>query len=164
MLYLVLLFTVVPAVELFLLLQLGSVLGALETFLIVVLTGTVGAWLAKREGFGVLTSLREELAEGIPPGSRIAEGVLVLVGGILLVTPGVLTDLTGFALIFPWTRRWIAPRLTRALLARVDVRLGGVGNAPAQPDGPDGVRPRRPRPRRVEQEGSPFASPFDDLP
>ena len=103
--WLLLAMVVIPAVELFLLLQLGAWMGPWQTFALVVVTGTVGAWLAKREGLGVLTSLRDELAQGLPPGSRLAEGALVLVGGILLITPGVLTDLTGFLFIAPPTRR-----------------------------------------------------------
>lgn len=151
LLRLFLLFTIVPAVELFLLLQLGAWIGPLSTFLIVVTTGMVGAWLAKREGYGVLTELRDELQQGIPPGSRIAEGVLVFIGATLLVTPGVLTDLTGFAFIFPVTRRWLAPRLVEAVASRVDVQIG----APRPSGG--GPAPRQDHP-------TPFSSPFDDLP
>lgn len=146
---LILLFTVVPALELFLLLQLGAWLGPWQTFAIVVVTGTAGAWLAKREGLGVLTQLSQEARQGIPPGARLAEGALVLAGGLLLITPGVLTDLTGFLLIFPPTRRWLAPRVVQAVLSRVDVAVLG----PGQPSGP-----------RSAPQNKPFASPFDDLP
>lgn len=108
---LLLLFTVVPAVELYLLILIGQWLGALETVLIILVTGSVGAVLAKREGLGVIRRLQEEARTGLPPGDRIVEGLLVLVGGVLLITPGVLTDLTGFLLIMPWSRRWLAPRV-----------------------------------------------------
>ncbi|MCB9669313.1 MAG: FxsA family protein [Alphaproteobacteria bacterium] len=161
-----LLFTIVPAVELFLLLQLGALIGPFPTFMIVVLTGMVGAYLAKREGLGVMMELREELQRGIPPGHRLAEGVLVLVGGVLLVTPGVLTDLTGFALIFPLTRRWLAPRLVQAVLSRVDVKLGSEVDAMGDDVGYEGpVRRREPhRPQQTSHAPTPFSSPFDDLP
>jgi UPF0716 protein FxsA len=168
---LVLLFTVVPALELALLLQIGAWLGPWQTFAIVVVTGTVGAWLAKREGFGVMRQLREELSEGIPPGSRIAEGVLVFAGGLLLVTPGVMTDIAGFLFIAPPTRRWLAPRVVRAITSRLDIAVMGPGG-PIRPDAPSEdpfdpeapqVRVRRPGVRRPAPErGDPFASPFDD--
>lgn len=162
---LLLLFTIVPAVELFLLLQLGSWMGPTSTFLLILLTGLLGAWLAKREGLAVLRELSQELQRGIPPGARLMEGALVVVGGLLLITPGVLTDLTGFLLIFPATRRWLAPRALAALASRFDVRtLGPDGEV-----GDDGVRYRGPepavqRPRPARDPNKPFANPFDDLP
>lgn len=147
---LLLLFTVVPAIELFLLLQIGAWLGPTTTFLLILLTGLVGATLAKREGISVLRDLQGELAKGLPPGSRIVEGVLVLVGGLLLITPGVFTDLVGVLLIVPPTRKFLAPRVLEVLKGRIDVRVGGAEAAwhqapPAQ----------RPTP-------TPFSSPFDD--
>lgn len=113
---LLLLFTVVPAVELYLLILIGQWLGAFETVMIILLTGGLGAFLAKREGLGVLRTLQQEALTGIPPGDRIVEGLMVLVGGVLLITPGVLTDLTGFVLIMPWSRRWLAPRVKARLM------------------------------------------------
>ena len=121
-----LLFTVVPAVELGLLLWLGSQLGPLPTLAIVLVTGVVGAWFAKREGLGVLTQLRNELSQGLPSTERVTEGVMVLVGGLLLVTPGVMTDLVGFSLILPWSRRWLAPRVLRYFAGQMNVQV--VGN------------------------------------
>ena len=93
---LLILMTVVPALELYLLIEIGTLLGAAETVLLIVLTGVVGAALAKREGIGVLRQLQADTLRGIPPADRMVEGVMVLIGGILLMTPGVLTDLTGF--------------------------------------------------------------------
>jgi len=110
---LALLFTIVPTVELALLIFIGTEIGVLWTTLIVIATGFTGAWLAKREGLGVLRRLRNDLQGGLPPTGRIVEGVLVLCGGLLLVTPGVLTDITGFALILPFSRRFIAPIVAR---------------------------------------------------
>lgn len=157
--------TVIPAVELFILLQLGSLIGPLETFLIIVVTGTIGAFLAKREGLGVLTTLKAELAQGLPPGSRLAEGVLVLAGGLFLLTPGVLTDLAGFLFIAPPSRRWLAPRLVRWVVARVDFVQVGSETHDSFYEGEPTVRPRqRPRVRQGHPGESPFSSPFDDLP
>lgn len=160
---LLLLFTVVPAVELFLLLQLGAWMGPTATFLLILGTGLLGAWLAKREGLRVLRDLSGELQRGLPPGDRMMEGALVVVGGLLLITPGVLTDLTGFLLIFPATRRWLAPRALKALAARFDVRAVGPGGEAAD----DGVRYRGAGPtaaRPARDPRNPFANPFDDLP
>jgi UPF0716 protein FxsA len=132
---LLLLFTVVPAVELYLLIWLGQHIGAGTTVLIIITTGAVGAALAKREGLGVLRSIQEETLRGVPPGDRLIEGVLVLVGGVLLITPGVLTDLTGILLIMPWTRqRLFIPAVkayARQRLEAVGVKLGEAAPGPA---------------------------------
>lgn len=117
---LLLLFTVLPALEIFLLLQIGVLLGPTQTFLLIVVTGTIGAWLAKQEGIGVLREIQQELARGVPPGVRLMEGAMVLAGGLLLITPGVVTDLAGFALIMPFTRRALAPIFTRWLVGQID--------------------------------------------
>jgi UPF0716 protein FxsA len=151
---LVLLFTVVPALELFLLLQLGSLFGPTATFLLILLTGVVGAWLAKREGLGLLRQLQEELSRGLPPGDRLMEGVLVVVGGLLLVTPGVFTDLVGFLLIAPPSRKAVAKRSLKALSERIHIQASGPGGQP-----PGSSPAASPKPG-----GSPFSSPFDDLP
>ena len=153
---LAILFVCVPPLELFVLLWLGSTLGPTTSFLVILLTGIVGAWLAKREGVGVLQQLQQDLQGGLPSGSRVMEGALVVVGGLLLVTPGVFTDAFGFALIIPWTRRFIAPRVLRFLMNR-------LGDSVVI-----GVNPGRPGAQR-ENAGradspTPFSSPFDDLP
>lgn len=119
-----LLFTVVTSVELITLLYLGSWLGVLETALLILTTGFVGAWLAQREGRSVLLQLRNDLAQGIPPASRLVEGLLVFAGGLLLLTPGVFTDLTGFAFLVPFTRRALAPIVVDQLTRWME-RSGG---------------------------------------
>jgi UPF0716 protein FxsA len=113
--YLFLAFTVVPLVELYLLIGLGRQLGVLPTLGLVLVTGLLGAWLAKREGRSVVRSWREATAQGRLPADGILSGALVLVGGVLLVTPGVVTDVAGFLLLLPPTRRLIAARLRRVL-------------------------------------------------
>lgn len=145
-LYLFLLFTVVPAVELFILVNLGQVIGATATVAIIVITGVLGAWLAKREGAAVIRQLGQDLKSGLPPASRVMEGVLVLVGAVLLVTPGILTDITGFSLIIPASRALIAPVVLRVLLKRlgldkIDMSATAAfqrGPAPQQPQAPSG--------------------------
>lgn len=122
MLKLFLLFTLLPALELYLLLKLGALFGPMNTVLLILLTGMVGAWLAKREGLAVVTQLAREVETGLPPATRVVEGFLVLAGGLLLVTPGVVTDLAGFSLIFPVTRQALAPLVLEAVKSRVTVR------------------------------------------
>ena len=112
-------FTVIPAVELYLLIQLGQWMGAGATVAMIVVTGTLGAWLAKREGLSVLKTIKQEASKGFPSGDRLVEGLMVLIGGALLLTPGVMTDFFGFSLILPFTRRAAAPFIKRALLGWV---------------------------------------------
>ena len=87
-----LLFTVVPALEFYLLIQVGQVLGAGATVTLILLTGLLGAAMARSQGVAVLQRLQSEAAKGFPSGDRIVEALLILVGGVLLVTPGILTD------------------------------------------------------------------------
>lgn len=158
---LLLLFTVVPALELYLLIYIGQWLGAFETVLIILVTGGVGAFLAKREGLGVIRRLKEEALTGLPPGDRIVEGVLVLVGGVLLITPGVLTDLTGFLLIMPWSRRWLAPRVKARVVRWLTSTHPGASSTWASGvtfGSPQVVREREPLKR--PEEG--FAHPVPD--
>jgi len=117
---LLLLFTVVPAVELYLLIQVGRSIGVLETIWLIVVTRVIGASMARREGMGVLASIQAAATQGRAPTKELAEGGLILVGGLMLLTPGILTDLWGLLCILPWSRRWLAPRMATWLGARVD--------------------------------------------
>ncbi len=101
------LFVVIPVLELVLLIELGRYIGSLPTLGIVVLTGVTGAWLARAEGLRVFFRFQEELVSGRLPGQSMLDGICVLVGGAFLLTPGVITDVLGFSLMLPFTRRWI---------------------------------------------------------
>jgi len=128
---LLLLMTIVPAMELWILLEIGGAIGVMETIWLIVLTGIVGAALAKREGLAVIRKIQEEALNGLPPGDRLVEGLMVLVGGILLLTPGVVTDLTGLLMIFPLSRRPIARWAKGYLSSRVV--MWGMDVGPAAP-------------------------------
>jgi UPF0716 protein FxsA len=104
---LVILFVVVPLIELALLIRVGQWLGLLPTVAIVLVTGLVGAALARREGLRTLTQIRAELGSGRFPMGRLLDGVMILFAGALLLTPGLLTDLFGMALLVPVTRSWL---------------------------------------------------------
>jgi UPF0716 protein FxsA len=114
---LALLFVIVPILELMLLIQLGQIVGLVPTLMLVLLTGVGGAILARAEGLRVFFQFQRELAAGRLPGQAMLDGIAVLIGGAFLLTPGVLTDLVGFSLLFPLSRRWIQGRV-RARLER----------------------------------------------
>jgi len=124
---LLLLLTVVPFVELMILLRLAERLGWEPTLALVIVTGVLGAWLARREGLKVLTRMQHDLAAGIPPAGVVLDAVMVLLAGVLLITPGVLTDLCGFALMIGPVRRRIGRQVAEAMKKRV-VIVHGAGS------------------------------------
>lgn len=127
---LALFFIVVPILELVLLIQLGQVVGLWPTLGLVIFTGVTGAALARLEGLRVLYQFQAELAAGKLPGQALLDGISVLVGGAFLLTPGILTDLAGFALLFPPSRRWIQRRVRRRLergMAEGTIRVVTMG-------------------------------------
>lgn len=110
---LALLFVVVPLLELAVLIQVGQWVGLMPTVLLVLGTGIAGAALARREGLRTLASIQESLAGGQLPGTALMDGAAILFGGALLLTPGILTDVVGFSLLAPPTRRWFSGVLRR---------------------------------------------------
>jgi len=115
--YLILLFVVVPLVELSILIKVGQYLGVLTTVSIVVLTGIVGAYLAHLEGFITLRRIQQDLNQGIMPGDRLLDGLIILISGIVLLTPGLITDFLGFLGLIPFTRNmfknWLKQKIKR---------------------------------------------------
>ena len=102
---------IIPLVELYLLAAVGSRVGLFATLMLVILTGAWGAYLAKSQGYSILAKIQAELATGRVPATELIDGLLVLIGGIVLLTPGILTDLVGFALMVPAVRALIRERL-----------------------------------------------------
>jgi UPF0716 protein FxsA len=142
---LALLFVVVPVIELVLLIQLGQVVGLWPTLALVIFTGVTGAALARLEGLRVLFQFRSQLASGKLPGQALLDGISVLVGGAFLLTPGILTDVAGFSLLFPPTRRWIQRRVQRGLEGQLEdgtVRVVSMGvDGFPWPGAPGGAAP-----------------------
>jgi UPF0716 protein FxsA len=141
-----LLFTIVPLVDLWLLLRIGRAIGFWPSLAIVVLTGVAGAALARAEGFRVLRSWQASLAAGRLPEEGVLSGVLVLAGAALLVAPGFLTDLAGLGLLFPPTRRLAAAGVRRWIRRRVDegrVRVVTFGPGGSRGDGSGFAGPPR---------------------
>ena len=129
LLYLILILTVVPALELVIILQVhhaiasswGSGMGLLVTIGTIAVTGIAGATLARQQGMSVLRELQKQMGQGQLPGQALMDGVLILIGAALLLTPGFLTDVLGFSLLIPLTRsayrkllrRWIRGKMQR---------------------------------------------------
>jgi UPF0716 protein FxsA len=104
-------FMLVPIVEMWILIEVGGWIGALPTIALVVLTATLGLSLLKRQGLSTLLSARRKMDEGSIPASELVSGVMIAVGGALLLTPGFVTDAIGFALLIPQTRQWLLFKL-----------------------------------------------------
>ena len=102
--WLFILFVLVPALELYILIQIGTVIGAWNTFLLILATGLLGSWLAKSQGLATWRAINERFAQGQIPGKELMDGAIILVCAALLLTPGVLTDAIGLAGLVPWTR------------------------------------------------------------
>lgn len=123
---LLLLFTLVPLVEIYLLIRIGGLIGAGPTILLVLGTGAAGAWLARREGLRSWIAVQRELAAGRLPANELLHGLLVVVSGVLLVTPGIFTDAFGLLMLIRPVRTGMIRRVQRRLASRIqagDVRL-----------------------------------------
>lgn len=134
LLRLLVLFTTVPLIELALLLWIGRHLGVLPTVLLIFVTGALGATLARHQGLATWRRFQAASAAGRLPGQELVEGLLILLAGAVLLTPGVLTDAAGFLLLVPSVRRWVVRRARAGLQARMVV---------VEPRGSES-RPRRP--------------------
>lgn len=112
-------FVVVPILELAVIIEVGSAIGVWETLLLVIAVSVMGAWLTRHEGFAVLRRMRAQLERGRLPGNEIIDGAIVLGGGLLLLTPGFITDAVGLCALFPPTRAPMRAMLRRRLRLRV---------------------------------------------
>ncbi|NLZ44409.1 MAG: FxsA family protein [Clostridia bacterium] len=117
--WLILCFTVLPVLELWLLIELGGAIGTWPTILLVLGTGAAGAFFAKTQGFFLFHRIVDELRRGNLPGWEMVNGLCVLLGGILLITPGLLTDAAGLFLLIPLTRRLLVELIRRWLAAKL---------------------------------------------
>ncbi len=112
---LILLFTVIPLIELYLLIQVGRYLGSFQTIMIVLITGIIGGLLARSQGLSVQRQIRVDLQNGIIPTDSIIDGCFLLIAGALLITPGMITDIFGFVLMVPFFRGWFKKRIKEIL-------------------------------------------------
>jgi UPF0716 protein FxsA len=160
-LLLVFIFIVVPIAELYVLLQIGQAIGVLPTIALLILDSILGSWLMRSQGRAAWLRFNRALTEGRVPGREVIDGVLVIFGGALLLTPGFLTDILGLVLLLPPTRavvrqvlvRRFGGRLVASATSGAQSRVGRMfGGAAARPRGADGdtvegtateVRPQR---------------------
>ena len=108
---LLLLFVLIPIVEMMLLIRLGEMLGFWPTIALIIGTGLLGSYLARREGLSVWRQLQQRLQQGGLPGKELMDGVIILIAGALLITPGVLTDVVGMLGLLPISRAILRKRL-----------------------------------------------------
>ena len=105
--YLLILFTILPALELVLLIKIGGHIGAWNTVFLIIVTGVLGASLARYQGFVAIQKIQNSVNQGLMPSNELMDGLMILVGGIVLLTPGFITDTLGFLLLIPFTRSLI---------------------------------------------------------
>ena len=150
-------FTVVPIVELYLLIQAGSMFGTLNTLAIVLFTGVFGAYFSKLEGRNIWMQLQRQMKQSVLPADTMLSGAMVFVGGILLITPGFLTDFFGLSLVFPWTRAIYLSALKVKIARMIEKGTIRVYNANQAGPGfgrdPFGADPFRDEPRDVTPRG-----------
>ncbi len=128
--WLLLLFVIIPALELFLLIRVGGHLGVVATVGLIILTGMIGWILVKSQGISTLRRIQAETAAGRLPALEMVSGLCLLAAGLLLITPGFLTDTVGFLILVPPLRRALARGIMNRF--RVKVVMGGPGS----PGGP----------------------------
>ena len=121
LLVLAILFVAVPIVELYVIIQVGHAIGLLDTIAVMVLVSLVGAWLARHEGFVVVQRIQDSIAMGRVPADEMLDGALVLAGGLLLLTPGFVSDGVGILLLFPTSRSMVRAYLRRRLRMRAEI-------------------------------------------
>ena len=120
MFYLFLIFVLVPVIELTLLIKVGSMIGILNTITIILLTAMIGAYMVRLEGLSVLSRLQQNMQDGVFPAEEMIDGAMILVAGALLLTPGFFTDVVGFLMVFPGSRRFIKRIARRYIEKRVN--------------------------------------------
>ncbi len=121
---LLILFTVIPIIEVYLIIKAGQLMGPLPTVLLLLAISCAGAWLVRAQGFSTLRGIQMELAQGGLPAAALMDGAMILVGGVLLLTPGFFTDLLGLFFLIPLTRtlikglagNWLQRRLQRGTI------------------------------------------------
>ncbi|MFD2926206.1 FxsA family protein [Halobacillus naozhouensis] len=118
--WLFLLIIIIPALEIALFIWAGQIIGAWWVILLIITTGVIGAWLAKQQGLETIRKVQSSVGVGQEPADALLDGACILVGSVLLLTPGFITDATGFLLLLPRTRPLIKSFIRRIIMKLVD--------------------------------------------
>jgi UPF0716 protein FxsA len=124
--YIIFLLILIPAADIGILLFSGKTIGVLPTIACIILTGVIGAYLAKREGLETIRKAQAQLRNGQIPGEAVIDGICILIGGTLLITPGFITDILGFLMLFPITRKpfkWGMKKFFRKWMNRGKIKI-----------------------------------------
>ena len=161
---LLVLFLIIPIIEIYALLKVGDIIGAFPTIILVVLTAVIGAGLLRQQGLSTLARLQQNMGQGKLPAQEMIEGVLLAVGGALLMTPGFVTDTMGFLCLLPFSRKFIAQNIMKRsadkLKAGVSAQMGGFTYQSANDKAPHDPNVVEGEFTEVE-ENSPIISPVD---
>jgi len=158
--WLLILFTLVPFIELTLLVKLSEWHGFGTTVLLILATGLLGTFLARRQGFQVWWKIRQEMSKGQPPTDSLLEGFLILIAAALLITPGVLTDVVGFLLLWPLFRALLLTFAKSYLVTHARAAAGSrftvfqVNGQPVNPSSDRQPKPN-PKPKAAQQSANP---------
>lgn len=125
-----LIFLVVPVIEIYLLIKVGSLAGVLPTVLMLILISFGGVWLVRHQGFGILRRIQLELSQGRIPAAEVMDGALVLFGGVLLIIPGFLSDALALLFLIPASRAvikqlaglWLQRRMSNGVISINSIR------------------------------------------
>jgi len=128
--YLLLLFIAVPIIEIGVLIRVGGWLGLWPTLAIVILTAVLGTWMLRQQSAATMLQAQQRLQAGELPAQQIFEGLLLLIGGVLLLTPGFVTDAWGFACLVPLSRRWLASHLAKRFNGGLTFGVSSSGSHP----------------------------------
>lgn len=120
--FFVLLMVIVPALEIWIMIEIGRLIGGFDTLVLILLTSIVGAYLARKEASRVWHYAKHQLANGEPPGMSILDGICVFAGGLLLIIPGFVTDVLGLLLVLPPSRRYFRSGLFHLLQKYIEKR------------------------------------------
>lgn len=110
-------FIIMPIAEMAVLIQVGGMIGVVNTIGFVLLTAMIGAWLLRQQGMATLLRANQRLNSGELPAKEVAEGLILAVGGVLLITPGFITDTVGFLCLIPFTRYWLSALALKRMVA-----------------------------------------------
>ncbi|GGW90495.1 FxsA family protein [Alteromonas halophila] len=119
-----LLFAAMPIIEIAVLVQVGGIIGGWNTIALVIITAFAGAYLVRREGLHTLQTAQQKMQQNTIPGRELVEGMMLVVAGILLVTPGFITDILGFLFVLPGTRHILAAHISKHMKMRVVTSAG----------------------------------------